>query len=378
MSRPAVLVLSFVVTLGLVLGAAAAGGSLAATDGGAEEPPEIENEQYLDEDLPKDRAPGTADVTMDADVEPQTIVIDPGIEASTRRPAGPRIPFVSTGFGPDTTQRDILPLVNTLIENGHNVQIYTPSAGQEGLSRPAPPGAEQEKLTPLGRELADADAFVTFRTEYDDDQLDEIRNFSRADGRVIMATEPADNFDQPGAADFRATLNVTSEPGYVYNMEDNDLNFQRIFAEPADGTGLTAGVDRAVFPTATPVATMGTPDSQLLPTAGAQLSTSRAETDQPVMVRDGDVVIVGDTNFLSPVNAQRADNDVLIGNLADFLVTNDRTPSEQPPQPPEPADETPGGGTGPFPPGNGQTPPDGPQPEPPSDGTPAPAGDSAS
>jgi hypothetical protein len=368
MSRPAVLVVAFVVTLGLVLGAAAAGGTLAATDGSAEDPPEIENEQYLDEDLPKDRAPGTADVTMDADVEPQTIVIDPGVEPSTRRSTGPRIPFLPTSFGPDTTERDILPLVNTLIENGHDVRIYTPSAGRERPSRPAPPGAAEEQLTPLGRELADADAFVTLRTEYDDDQLDEIQNFSRADGRVITMTEPADNFDQPGAADFRATLNVTSEPGYVYNMEDNDLNFQRIFAEPADGTGLTAGVDRAVFPTATPVATMGTPDSQLIPTAGAQLSTSRAETDQPVMVRDGDVVVVGDTNFLSPVNAQRADNDVLIGNLADFLVTNDRTPSEQPPQPPEPADETPGGGTGPFPPGNGQTPPDGPQPEPPADG----------
>jgi hypothetical protein len=367
MTRPAVLVIAFVLTLGLVLGAAAAGGSLVATDGGAEDPPEIENEQYLDEDLPKDRTPGTADVTMDADVEPQTVVIDPGVESSTRRPSGPGLPFVPTGLGPDTTERDILPLVNALIENGHDVRIYTPSAGQERPRRPAPPGAEEEQLTPLGQELADADAFVTLRTEYDDDQLDEIRDFARADGRVVMATEPADNFDQPGAADLRATLNVTSQPGYVYNMADNDLNFQRIFAEPAAGAGLTAGVDRAVFPTATPVTTAGAPDSQLIPTAGAQLSTSRAETDQPVMVRNDDVVVVGDTNFLSPENAQRADNDVLIGNLADFLVTNDRTPEEQPPQPPEPAEETPGG-PGPTPPGSGQTTPDGPQPEPPSDG----------
>jgi len=369
MSRPTALVLAFVVTLGLVLGAAAAGG-LVTTDAGVEDPPEIENQQYLDENLPKDRAPKTADVTMDAAVEPQTVVIDPDIEATERRSFGRRVPFIPGAFGPDTTQRDILPLVNVLIENGHNVEIYTPSAGQERPTRPAPPGAEQKQLTPLGKELADADAFVTFRTDYDDDELGEIQNFSRADGRVIMMTEPADSFDQPGGADLRATLNVTTEPGYVYNMEDNDLNFQRIFAEPADDTGLTEGVDRAVFPTATPVATMGTADSQLVPTAGSELSTSRAETDQPVMVRDGNVVMIGDTNFLGPVNAQRADNDVLIGNLADFLVTNDRTPSEQPPQPPEPANETPGGGTAPLPPGNGQTPPDGPQPEPSADGTP--------
>jgi hypothetical protein len=238
---------------------------------------------------------------------------------------------------------------------------------------------EGEQLTPLGRELADADAFVTFRTDYGDDELDEIANFSRADGRVIVAAEPDDAFDQPGGAAFESALNVTTEPGYVYNMADNDLNYQRIFAEPADGTGLTAGVDRAVFPTATPVTTMGAPDSALVPTAGAQLSTSRAETDAPVLVRSGDVVMVGDTNFLWPENAQRADNDVLIGNLADFLVTNDRTPEEQPPQPPEPADGPDGGLPGPSPPGDGPTPPGGSQPQPPSDGspTPTPSGNSS-
>jgi hypothetical protein len=98
---------------------------------------------------------------------------------------------------------------------------------------------------------------------------------------------------------------------------------------------LTDGIERVVFPTATPVAVAGTPDSQLNPITGSRLSTSRAETTEPVMARSGDTVVIGDRNFLWPENAQRADNDVLIGNLADYLVLNDRTPADQPPTPPE-------------------------------------------
>ncbi|MFB6297914.1 MAG: hypothetical protein ABEH56_05280 [Salinirussus sp.] len=357
MSRPVVLGLAFVLTLGAVLGAAVVSAQL-GTGETIDDPPTIENEQYTDENLLKARTPGTADVNMEADAEPQTIVVDPGLDPGEE--PGPRLPFIFGDFGPETTERQIEPLLNALVENGHEVRIYTPGGGEGG--RPAPPdigpgaGSESESLTPLGRQLADADAFVTFRTDYSEEQLSAIETFVEADGRVLAATDPADAFDEPGTAGLASTLNVTTEPGYVYNMETNDMNFQRIFATPAGGSSLTDGVDRVVFPTATPVDAMGSTDASMVPIDGSQLSTSRASTDAPVMVRTGGVVLVGDTNFLWPSNARRADNDVLIGNLADFLVTNDRNATAQPPSPPEPSTPAPGPG-GPSPPGEPPAPP---------------------
>ena len=43
-----------------------------------------------------------------------------------------------------------------------------------------------------------------------------------------------------------------------------------------------------------------------------------------MLARDDGVVVVGDSDVFVPENTQRVDNDALIGNLADFLVENDR------------------------------------------------------
>jgi hypothetical protein len=65
-----------------------------------------------------------------------------------------------------------------------------------------------------------------------------------------------------------------------------------------------------------------------------------------VAVRSGDVAMIGDTDFLTPESAYVADNEVLVGNIADFLVSGDKT--ENAPAPPS---EGPGpGGSAPAPP----------------------------
>jgi hypothetical protein len=313
-------VVTFLVAAGVVLGAAAAYGAVADT--GVEDPPEIENEQYLDENLINDRSPGVANVQMSADVEEQTIVIDPGVDPQSA-PVNPLLALLG-GLGPETADRDIRPLVNTLIDNGHEIRVHIPDEQQ---TRRASTG---DGPSELGKSLAGADAFVTFETEYSDSELADIETFSEEDGRVVYASDPGDEFDQPGAVGLESRLNVARDPGYVYNLVENDNNYQRLITQPADETELTAGVERAVFPTASPVSTPNG-GAEMVPTSGARLSTSRAQTDAAIVARNGNVVIVGDTDFFTPENAQRADNDVFIGNLADFLVRNDRDSEEQPP-----------------------------------------------
>ncbi|WP_281195556.1 hypothetical protein [Halorubrum sp. F4] len=324
MSRIGVLAAAFLVTFATIAGGAAIAGY--ATADSAAPAPEIENEHYQSADVIKDDDPGEATVTMESDAESQTIVIDPGVEAAGGLPTSP---LALIGFGgPEVTDRDVRPLANALIENGHDVRVYTPDPSSQ--QRPTRP--DETGPTPLGEDLAEADAFVTFRTDYDDDELADIETFVEEDGRMILATEPDAAFDPPGAASLDATLGTTTEPGYVYNMEENDLNYQRVYAEPTGDSTLTEGVDRAMFSTATPVGTAADGGDEFRPIDGSELSTTRAATEAPLLARDDGVVVVGDGDFLSPENAQRADNDVLIGNLADFLVENDRDPETQPPE----------------------------------------------
>jgi hypothetical protein len=343
-NRVATLTVAFVVTIAAVLGGAAAVGFVTAD--GAAPAPEIQNDHYLDEDLVANDTPGQASVEMEASAASQTVLVDPGVEPAGPRPAFP-ISILGLGGG-GVEDRDIRPLANALIENGHEVDVYVP--GPDRQRRPARPGADRP--TQLGERLAEADAFVTFRTDYDEKELGEIESFVESGGRVVLATEPDAAYSEPGAAGLDATLDVTTEPGYVYNMEENDLNYQRVYAEATGDAALTEGVDRAVFPSATPVGAPVGGTDVLRPIEGSELSTTRAPTEAPLLVRNDGVVMVGDADFLSPENARRADNDVLIGNLADFLVTNDRTPPgppgeggpQGPTRPPEP-DQPPANGT---------------------------------
>ncbi len=384
MNRVLTAALAFVLTLVLVLGAAAGSGLL--TTGGIDDPARVENPQYDAPDLVKNGTPGTATVTMDGDAEPRTVVVDPGVSLPGGSGAVPPQLVTVLGAGLGTTERDLSPLLDVLVENGHRVRLYSPPQepgggvgagfGAGGAGGAVPPGAgapgpgagpgtparpEGLARSPLGRTLADADAFVTFRTDYSDAQLADIRAFEENDGRVLLATDPDETFGPPAGAALKTSLNVTTGTGYVYNMDDNDLNYQRIFAEPAGDSPLFEGVSRVVLPTAGPVGAAEVTGGRLVPTEGAELSTTRASTEAPVMVRSGGVVLVGDSNFLRPENVVRADNDVLVGNLAEFLVGGDRTPGEQPPLLPGDVNRTtpgPGAGppVGPTPPG-GSTPP---------------------
>jgi hypothetical protein len=316
-NRLPALAVAFVVTFATVVSGAAVVGFV---DGdGAAPAPEIANAHYTDADLVNDRTPGEATIEMSSDAPTQTVVFDPGVEPSTDQPAGP---LALLGFGgPEVTARNVRPLANVLLENGHEVRVYTPDS-----SRPTPTAGPStgDESSPLGEELANADAFVTFRSDYSAAALDDIESFRESGGHLIVATEPSAGFDAPGAAALDGRLGTTSGPGYVYNMVENDLNYQRVYAEPTGDASLTEGVDRAMFETVTPVDTAATDGDVLRPIEGSQLSTTRAATDAPVLARDDGVVVVGDSDVFVPENTQRVDNDALIGNLADFLVENDR------------------------------------------------------
>ena len=304
-----VLVAVFVVSL--LVGAVPNGGTQAAET--APEVADIENEQYDLDQYDVDETPGQASVRMDSTTENRTVLVH---------------------AGRGVTQRDFQPLANALIKNGHELRVLSEGpelaitiAGVQVAQRPQRRSDEEVTIT---GELTDVDGLLVVGVEkYNDEELDAVSEFAADDGRVAMLTEPGDAFNpDDGATELQSMLGVFSQPGYVYNLEENDLNYQRIFAEPRDTDSLVEGVDRAVFDTVTPVGTEA--GTELLgPVDNSKLSTTRAGTDAAVLVRNDNAVFGGDTDFLAPTNALRADNDELIGNLADFLVTGPRQASDE-------------------------------------------------
>lgn len=270
----------FVVVFGAIIGLTFL--SAPTTDTATVEPT-IENPQYEDPGLLPETAPGNATIELQSAEPTNTILIDPG------------------GFG-SVTDRDLLPLTNALTAAGHDVKIRAGGS--------------------LEDDLEEADGFLTVGIGgYSADEIEAIGEFADDGGRVIFTLNPGDEFsDDLSAAELRTEFGFTVEPGYVYNLAENDLNYQRLYGEPGQDSAVTDGVDRVVFQSATPL-TSRSVDGTIEPAAGSALSTTREETSTPIMIHDDNVVIIGDSQFMHPENTQRADNDVLVGNLADFLVT---------------------------------------------------------
>lgn len=280
---------------------------------------EVENPQYDVDRVTSDRDPGNATIEMDSPAFDNEVVVH---------------------VGGGMSERHISPIVNALVDGGHQVTVVADSqqqmmTGSALFSDPAvsqmgpPPEQGEEEEAKLSGQLDEAHGLLSIGvSSYTEADLEEIGEFIEEDGRVVMALDPDQEFSfGEGHSEMYSELGLYTEPGYVYNLAENDLNYQRIFVEPDGGSMLTDGVERVVFPGATPVQGEMV-DETLRPIAGSELSTTREETDNPVLARNGDLALIGDTGFMSPENTQRADNDALVGNIAEFLVESDRDVEE--------------------------------------------------
>lgn len=258
--------------------------------------------------------------------------------------------LIDLGHANGVDESDIQPLVDALVDEGHVVRFYSPS--------PRSPGAD------LNQSLRSADAFVSFDPgqRFTEAEARGVADFARRGGRVLLVGEPPQPSPVPlvpgaigpGGGSGDATLTQVSSAfdvalgtGYLYNMAENANNFQHVYATPARSGPLTEGVERVLVKRAAPVV----PDEGIQPalsvTEGTRLSTTRSSGTYAVAVRNGDVVVIGDTSLFEPDTVRLADNEVFVGNIVDHLVSGSKRPprdrgSQGPPRPPDAPRRPPG------------------------------------
>lgn len=288
LSPAAVFAVVFVVIVG-----AAAVASLA--DGGVESPPEVENSQFDPEEVLEDEEEDTdeAEITVDEFRTSTTIILD-------------------TGEG--VTSRDVSSLTGALTDDGHDVR----------------PPVER---TELESDLDDAVAYVAINPGvYTEEEAEAVEEFADDGGRVLVATDAGapglfGDVDggsvEGGAGNLASATGVYSDPGFLYDVVENEDNYLGVIGEPVAGSDadaqLMGGVERVVMRGA--VAVDSHTGSSVLRTPNTtQVSTTRREGAYSVVEQDGNVLIAGDSSFLQPENSNTADNPEFIGNIADFLL----------------------------------------------------------
>jgi len=299
------------VLVAVVVASAVVGSGMLAGGGGGYSPSELTVDAHQSVDIASPPAEEGA-VDVSASTSGKVVVIDDAHQNNV-----------------DEIQ--LRPLVNALTENGHSVRFYRPDRGPSGEA--------------LNETLRGADAFVSVAPDsrFSTGEAKSVGAFLDAGGRVLAAGEPESGGLGGGIitiglgggggttnAEFAPALSphgLTVGSGYLYDTTDNVNNHANLRVSSAGEGDLTAGVEEVVVHEATPV----TGENVLLRTdSSAELSTTRDASDYGVLARSGNLAVLGDSSVLDPDWAYVADNEVLVGNLVDYLVTGDREPMPAP------------------------------------------------
>lgn len=300
----------FVSVFLITLGFAAVGGVI--LDDERTDQPDIETEQWQLDNVTPEGAEEGGEITMDSNEATKTVVVHIGTSTGGTG-TGLQLPLqgenkaVTTG-SPAGQERSVDALVSTLVANGHEIEFYSQSTSGNTIGQDSS----------LSGDLADADAFVTVApASLSADDRTDVTTFAEEGGRIFIGADPG---QAEGVIEIGSEAGIYQETGFLYNMVENDQNFLSIFAEPSGTTVLTDGVDQTVFRGAAPIGQFE--NSPVLTTGEeTELTTTQQTGRFGVAAVDGNISVVGDTSFMSPENAYRTDNNVLIGNVADFLVT---------------------------------------------------------
>ncbi len=278
-----------------------------------EQPAELENTQYDPENALIESAPETGQIEMSADAESKTIVFD-------------------VSHNNDVERQEISPLVDTLVANGHTVRFFDTRASRS---------------LKLNSSLSRADAFVSVnpRSRFTPSQRRGLENFTNNGGRVVVMMDPSSSglggllgglvSQRGGSTPSGSATGVTSESNIstgtseLFNISADNRHYPRI-AVTGVGDGLGEGVDRVVMGKAVRVTASSRATVTVRTRSEVTTESTRRSGRYPVAATSGNVSVIGDATFLQPDDAYVADNEVLIGNIADFLVAGEKIDENAP------------------------------------------------
>jgi hypothetical protein len=168
--------------------------------------------------------------------------------------------------------------------------------------------------------LDEVDSFVVVcpADRFSDEELEAVDEFVADGGRLLLVGEPT----RPGEIGRLAlSFGLVFEPGYLYNLKENDVNYRNIFVRDFAQHELTEGVKQMVLYTAGSIS----PGSSGIAFADADTFSSvvetRARLSPMAQSGDGSVLALHDLTFMTEPHNGILDNGVLVSNIARWLAT---------------------------------------------------------
>ena len=209
---------------------------------------------------------------------------------------------------------EVISLLNRIVLRGFEIKYLGDFSSTDGSS----------KTSQLEEGLRGADSFLVIlpRDSYSSREAGLVEKFAGKGGEVLLIGDPARRHDINSLA---ARFGLDFQPDYLYNIHENDLNFQHIYVRDFQPNQLTQGLKEIVLYTAGSVKSSG-PGLAFTDNTNTRSSiTDQIEQFQPLVRGNrNNVLALYDLTFMIPPQDSILDNGQLISNLADFLTTGAR------------------------------------------------------
>ena len=183
---------------------------------------------------------------------------------------------------------------------------------------------DADRASQLEEGLRGADSFLVIlpRDSYSSQEAGLVEKFAGKGGEVLLIGDPTRRHDINSLA---GRFGLDFQPDYLYNIRENDLNFQHIYVRDFQPDQLTQGLGEIVLYTAGSVKSSG-PGLAFTDNTNTRSSiTDQIEQFQPLAWGNrNNVLALYDLTFMIPPQDSILDNGQLISNLADFLTTGSR------------------------------------------------------
>lgn len=268
------------------------------------------------ESPPPTYSAGSADIpewdpsTLVADRPDDTGSVDPDVDATGQRVV------IDDAHANRLARAEYRPLIHALTDAGFEIEFL-------------------DDNDDIGATLDGAEAFIVVNPGrvFSEVEVEAVNEFTQDGGQLVMAGEPTQaELVQTGLGQgvvttynnlgpLASSYGITYRTNYMYNLESYAGNYRNLFAEGTTSSTLTEGVEELVVYTATAVkANGGTSVFETGPETRVK-GTGTTES-RSVVLRDGNVIAIGDTTLFSPDRFTTADNDTFIENLVEYLARN--------------------------------------------------------
>ncbi len=181
---------------------------------------------------------------------------------------------------------------------------------------------EEEPLVEEEEELPRADAFIVVspQSEFSKEEGETIDEFVSNGGKLLLIADPTRS-SQINSISLQ--FGLIFEPGYLYNIKENEINYRNIFVAEFKETEITKNIEKIALYTAGSISSADGGIAFTDQDTFSSLIETRQRLSPITLAQESKVLAIYDLTFITEPYNGILDNNQLITNIADWLASLD-------------------------------------------------------